>query len=156
MASRAGRLKERGKRGKHGSPEGEGEEERHALAKPRLVAVLRSKLRFTRFLQVPTGSHCLSSSPPTLQAVGIPTFPISLLSPSTEELTLSFFLSPSLQAVELPYFLLLYSSFFFTFSMYCQARIGFLSFPLYNRDTHKSLEVDIYENHQYLFRRFCL
>ena len=40
-----------------------GEEERHALAKPRLVAVLRSKLRFTRFLQVPTGSHCLSSSP---------------------------------------------------------------------------------------------
>ena len=63
MASRAGRLKERGKRGKHGSPEGEGEEERHALAKPRLVAVLRSKLRFTRFLQVPTGSHCLSSSP---------------------------------------------------------------------------------------------
>ena len=63
MASRAGRLKERGKRGKHGSPEGEGEEERHALAKPRLVAVLRSKLRFTCFLQVPTGSHCLSSSP---------------------------------------------------------------------------------------------
>ena len=40
-----------------------GEEERHALAKPRLVAVLRSKLRFTCFLQVPTGSHCLSSSP---------------------------------------------------------------------------------------------
>ena len=36
-----------------------GEEERHALAKPRLVAVLRSKLRFTCFLQVPTGSHCL-------------------------------------------------------------------------------------------------
>lgn len=27
MASRAGRLKGRGKRGKHGSPEGEGEEE---------------------------------------------------------------------------------------------------------------------------------
>jgi hypothetical protein len=27
MASRAGRLKERGKRGKHGSPEGEAEEE---------------------------------------------------------------------------------------------------------------------------------
>ena len=40
-----------------------GEEERHALAKPRLVAVLRSKLRFTCFLQVPTGSHCLSRSP---------------------------------------------------------------------------------------------
>ena len=63
MASRAGRLKERGKRGKHGSPEGEGGGERHAPAKPRLVAVLRSKLRFTRFLQVPTGSHCLSPSP---------------------------------------------------------------------------------------------
>ena len=51
MASRAGRLKERG-----GG-------ERHAPAKPRLVAVLRSKLRFTCFLQVPTGSHCLSRSP---------------------------------------------------------------------------------------------
>ena len=63
MASRAGRLKGRGKRGKHGSPEGEGGGERHAPAKPRLVAVLRSKLRFTRFLQVPTGSHCLSPSP---------------------------------------------------------------------------------------------
>ena len=63
MASRAGRLKERGKRGKHGSPEGEGGGERHAPAKPRLVAVLRSKLRFTRFLQVPTGSHCLSPPP---------------------------------------------------------------------------------------------
>ena len=48
MASRAGRLKERGKRRKHGSPEGEGGGERHAPAKPRLVAVLRSKLRFTR------------------------------------------------------------------------------------------------------------
>ena len=58
-----GRLKERGKRGKHGSPEGEGGGERHAPAKPRLVAVLRSKLRFTRFLQVPTGSHCLSLLP---------------------------------------------------------------------------------------------
>ena len=58
-----GRLKERGKRGNHGSPEGEGGGERHAPAKPRLVAVLRSKLRFTRFLQVPTGSHCLSLLP---------------------------------------------------------------------------------------------
>ena len=67
-----------------------GEEERHALAKPRLVAVLRSKLRFTRFLQVPTGSHCLSPSPPLLQAIGLPTFPFSLLSPSTDGLTLSF------------------------------------------------------------------
>ena len=99
MASRAGRLKERGKRGKHGSPEGEGEEERHALAKPRLVAVLRSKLRFTRFLQVPTGSHCLSSSP------------------------------PGLQAADLPYFLLLSPSFFFTFSMYRHARISFFLPP---------------------------
>ena len=63
MASRAGRLKERGKRRKHGSPEGEGGGERHAPAKPRLVAVLRSKLRFTRFLQVPTGSHFLSPPP---------------------------------------------------------------------------------------------
>ena len=51
MKCELGRLKARG------------EEERHALAKPRLVAVLRSKLRFTRFLQVPTGSHCLSPSP---------------------------------------------------------------------------------------------
>ena len=46
-----------------GRLKGRGEEERHALAKPRLVAVLRSKLRFTRFLQVPTGSHWLSSFP---------------------------------------------------------------------------------------------
>ena len=46
-----GRLKDRGSR------------ERHAPAKPRLVAVLRSKLRFSRFLQVPTGSHCLSLLP---------------------------------------------------------------------------------------------
>ena len=101
-----GRLKERGDGERRGTGrlKERGGGERHAPAKPRLVAVLRSKLRFTRFLQVPTGSHCLSSSPPTLQAVGIPTFPISLLSPSTEELTLSFFLSPSLQAVGLPTF----------------------------------------------------
>ena len=58
-----GRLKERGKRGKHGSPEGEGGGERHAPAKPRLVAVLRSKLRFTRFLQVPT-AHIVFLRPP--------------------------------------------------------------------------------------------
>ena len=32
---------------------------RHALAKPRLVAVLSFKLRFTRFQQVLTASHCL-------------------------------------------------------------------------------------------------
>ncbi len=32
MASRAGRLKERGKRRKHGSPEGEGEEEETRVA----------------------------------------------------------------------------------------------------------------------------
>ena len=63
MKCRVGRPKGRGKRGKHGSPEGEGGGERHAPAKPRLVAVLRSKLRFTCFLQVPTGSHCLSRSP---------------------------------------------------------------------------------------------
>ena len=84
MKCSTGRLKERGKRRKHGSPEGEGGGERHgtgrlkergggerhAPAKPRLVAVLRSKLRFTRFLQVPTGSHCLSPPPPLLQAIG--------------------------------------------------------------------------------------
>ena len=79
MKCRVGRPKVRGKRRKHGSPEGEGGGERHgtgrlkergggerhAPAKPRLVAVLRSKLRFTRFLQVPTGSHCLSPPPPS-------------------------------------------------------------------------------------------
>ena len=63
MKCRVGLPKGRGNRGKHGSPEGEGGGERHAPAKPRLVAVLRSKLRFTRFLQVPTGSHCLSPPP---------------------------------------------------------------------------------------------
>ena len=99
-----GRLKERGKRGKHGSPEGEGGGERHAPAKPRLVAVLRSKLRFTRFLQVPTGSHCLSPPPPLLRAIGLPTFPFSLLSPSTDRLTLSFSVPPLLQAIGLPTF----------------------------------------------------
>ena len=73
-----------------------GEEERHALAKPRLVAVLRSKLRFTRFLQVPTGSHCLSSSPLAFRLFICPTLLFhslfSLLSHSTVRLTLSFFL----------------------------------------------------------------
>ena len=83
MKCRVGRPKVRGKRRKHGSPEGEGGGERHgtgrlkergggerhAPAKPRLVAVLRSKLRFTRFLQVPTGSHCLSPPPPLLRAI---------------------------------------------------------------------------------------
>ena len=56
-----------------GRLKGRGEEERHALAKPRLVAVLRSKLRFTCFLQVPTGSHCLSSSPLPFRLI-CPTF----------------------------------------------------------------------------------
>ena len=126
MASRAGRLKERG-----GG-------ERHAPAKPRLVAVLRSKLRFTRFLQVPTGSHCLSPPPlsfgllvsrlltallsislhlpkcrqvhivflrlPLLQAIGLPTSPFSLLSPSTDGLTLSFSAPPLLQAIGFHHF----------------------------------------------------
>ena len=82
MKCELGRLKARG------------EEERHALAKPRLVAVLRSKLRFTRFLQVPTGSHCLSFSPPSLQA-DCPTLlfhsPFSLLSRSAIWLALIFF-----------------------------------------------------------------
>jgi hypothetical protein len=67
--------------------------------------------------------------PPGLQAVGIPTFPISLLSPSTEELTLAFFLPPCLQAVDLPYFLLLFLSFFFTIPKYRRTHIGFLPFP---------------------------
>ena len=64
MKCELGRLKGRGEE-ERGTRrlKARGEEERHALAKPRLVAVLRSKLRFTRFLQVPTGSHCLSSSP---------------------------------------------------------------------------------------------
>ena len=93
------RLKDRGKeeRGKCAeTPEGKGEKERHALAKPRLVAVLRSKLRFTRFLQVPTGSHCLSSSPLAFRLFICPTLLFhslfSLLSHSTVRLTLSFFL----------------------------------------------------------------
>ena len=66
MKCELGRLKARGaeERGTRRLKARGGEEERHALAKPRLVAVLRSKLRFTCFLQVPTGSHCLSSSPP--------------------------------------------------------------------------------------------
>ena len=114
-----------------------GEEERHALAKPRLVAVLRSKLRFTRFLQVPTGSLYLSLSPlsfrllvsrlltallsislhlpkcrqvhivflrlPLLQAIGLPTSPFSLLSPSTDGFTLSFSVPPPLRAIGLPH-----------------------------------------------------
>ena len=75
------RLKARGRRMRYEAPEGQGEKERHALAKPRLVAVLRSKLRFTCFLQVPTGSHCLSSSPPCLQAdLPYSAFPLSLFS----------------------------------------------------------------------------
>ena len=74
MKCSTGRLKESGKREKHGSPEGEGGGERHAPAKPRLVAVLRSKLRFTCFLQVPTGSHCLSSSPLAFRLLICPTF----------------------------------------------------------------------------------
>ena len=82
MASRAGRLKERG-----GG-------ERHAPAKPRLVAVLRSKLRFTCFLQVPTGSHCLSRSP-ILQAIGMPAYFSSPLA-SSGGLPLSFSVSPKL------------------------------------------------------------
>ena len=96
-----GRLKERGDGERRGTGrlKERGGGERHAPAKPRLVAVLRSKLRFTRFLQVPTGSHCLSSSP------------------------------PGLQAADLPYFLLLSPSFFFTFSMYRHARISFFLPP---------------------------
>lgn len=64
MKCELGRLKGRGEE-ERGTRrlKARGEEERHALAKPRLVAVLRSKLRFTRFLQVPTGSHCLSLLP---------------------------------------------------------------------------------------------
>ena len=60
-----GRLKERGDGERRGTGrlKEKGGGERHAPAKPRLVAVLRSKLRFTRFLQVPTGSHCLSPPP---------------------------------------------------------------------------------------------
>ena len=156
-----GRLKERGDGERRGTGrlKERGGGERHAPAKPRLVAVLRSKLRFTRFLQVPTGSHCLSPSPlsfrllvsrllfsrllaallyislhlpkcrrahivflrppspsgcwhsyfpylstfpkcrrahivflrpPLLRAIGLPTSPFSLLSPSADGLTLSF------------------------------------------------------------------
>jgi len=132
MKCRVGRPKGRGKRGKHGSPEGEGGGERHAPAKPRLVAVLRSKLRFTRFLQVPTGSHCLSSSPLPFRLI-CPTFyysppHFSSLSRCTVMLAFSFFLPPTLQA-DLPYsaFPL---SLFSAFPKCCLAHIGFLPSPL--------------------------
>ena len=103
MASRAGRLKERGKRGKHGSPEGEGGGERHgtgrlkergggerhAPAKPRLVAVLGVSfvsLASSKYRR----AHIVFLRPPLLRAIGLPTSPFSLLSPSTDGLTLSF------------------------------------------------------------------
>ena len=79
MKCSTGRLKERG-----GG-------ERHAPAKPRLVAVLRSKLRFTRFLQVPTGSHCLS--PPPL-SFGLLDYLLSLSLYFPQVLTGSHCLSP--------------------------------------------------------------
>ena len=113
MASRAGRLKGRGKRGKHGSPEGEGGGERHAPAKPRLVAVLRSKLRFTRFLQVPTGSHCLSPPPLSFRLLvsrllfsrllAAP-LPISLHLPKFWRTHFIFLRPPPLRAIGLPTF----------------------------------------------------
>ena len=117
-----GRLKERGKRGKHGSPEGEGGGERHAPAKPRLVAVLRSKLRFTRFLQVPTGSHCLSP-PPYPSGCWYSYFPYLSTFPKSRRANIVFLPPPRLQA-DFPYsaFPL---SLFFAFPIYSQARIGF-------------------------------
>ena len=120
MKCELGRLKARG------------EEERHALAKPRLVAVLRSKLRFTRFLQVPTGSHCLSSSPLPFRLI-CPTFyysPPHFSSLSRCTVMLAFLSSspPTLQA-DLPYsaFPL---SLFSAFPKCCLAHIGFLPSPL--------------------------
>ena len=111
-----GRLKERGKRGKrgkHGSPEGEGGGERHAPAKPRLVAVLRSKLRFTRFLQVPTGSHCLSP-PPSPSGYWIAYFPFLSTFPKCRRVHFIFLRPPSPSGYWFPDSWLLYSTFLFT------------------------------------------
>ena len=106
MASRAGRLKERGKRGKHGSPEGEGGGERHgtgrlkergggerhAPAKPRLVAVLGVSfvsLASSKYRR----AHIVFFRPPILQAFGMPTY-FSSPSASANGLTLFFVVSP--------------------------------------------------------------
>ena len=93
MKCELGRLKGRGEE-ERGTRrlKARGEEERHALAKPRLVAVLRSKLRFTRFLQVPTGSHCLSSSPLSFRLLDC-LLSLSLYFPQVP--TGSLYLSPS-------------------------------------------------------------
>ena len=48
-----------------------------------------STLHFSSLAQVPTGSLYLSPSP-LLRSIGLPTSPFSLLSPSTDGLTLSF------------------------------------------------------------------
>ena len=123
MASRAGRLKERGKRGKHGSPEGEGGGERHAPAKPRLVAVLRSKLRFTRFLQVPTGSHCLSP-PPSPSGYWIAYFPFLSTFPKCRRANIVFLRSPSPSGYWIAYF-----PFLSTFPKYRRVHFIFLRPP---------------------------
>ena len=149
MASRAGRLKERGSG------------ERHAPPKPRLVAVLRSKLRFTRFLQVPTGSHCLSPLPLSFRLLDcrlslslyFPQVPmgshclspsplpfgllvsrllatllyISLHLPKFWQAYIIFLHPPSLQAVGCATLSLLI---FFTYLKYLKTHIGFLLFSL--------------------------
>ena len=89
------RLKARGNR-ERGTRrlKARGEEERHAPAKPRLVAVLRSKLRFTCFLQVPTGSHCLSSSPLAFRLL-VFLLSLSLYFPQVRQVYIGFLPFPS-------------------------------------------------------------
>ena len=114
MKCELGRLKARGaeERGTR-RLKARGEEERHALAKPRLVAVLRSKLRFTRFLQVPTGSHCLSSSPLAFRLL-VFLLSLSLYFPKVP--SVSHYLSSS----PLPFRLI---------SLLCFSTLPFLCFP---------------------------
>ena len=96
MKCELGRLKARG------------EEERHALAKPRLVAVLRSKLRFTCFLLSTDGLTLSFFLPPTLQAdLPYSAFPLSLFSafPKCCLAHIGFLPSPLLRAVSFPLFI---------------------------------------------------
>ena len=115
-----GRLKERGDGERRGTGrlKERGGGERHAPAKPRLVAVLRSKLRFTRFLQVPTGSHCLSP-PPSPSGCWITYFPFLSTFPKYRRVHFIFLRPPSPSGYWFPNSCfpgswLLYSTFLFT------------------------------------------
>ena len=117
MASRAGRLKERGKRGKHGSPEGEGGGERHgtgrlkergggerhAPAKPRLVAVLGVSfvsLASSKYRR----AHIVFLRPPSPSGYWIAYFPFLSTFPKYRRAHIVFLRPPLLQAVGLPTF----------------------------------------------------